>query len=129
MLPSVSHVGARKTNVRVAVIAALVLGAPLVAGAAGCPSAPRSLVALPAGTQTVDLDWGKPEDDGGSEVRYYVVYRAAEGGAPEAVAYTVGTSFRDADVPEGLWTYTVTAVNAGGESPHSGRALAIAVEA
>lgn len=128
MLPSVSQVKAGKTNVRAAVIVALVLGAPLVAAAQGCPAAPRNLLALPMGTRTVDLDWGVPEDDGGSSVLYYVVYRAAEGGAPQAVAYTVGTAYREADVPEGLWTYSVTAVNEAGEGPHSRGALAVTVE-
>lgn len=92
------------------------------------PGAPERLVALPAGPQTVELDWRAPADDGGAAVLYYAVHRAAPGCAPEVVAYTAGSAFRDADVPEGAWTYTVTAVNAVGEGPRSNGAPALSLD-
>lgn len=93
------------------------------------PSAPERLLAVPAGPRAVELDWQPPADDGGAPVRYYVVHRAVAGGAPQVVAYTVATSFRDDRVPHAAWTsYTVTAVNSVGEGPRSEAAPAIGLD-
>ncbi|MFO7992520.1 MAG: fibronectin type III domain-containing protein, partial [Thermoplasmata archaeon] len=89
------------------------------------PTPPRDLKAYP-GNSRIILDWDKPEDDGGSSLVNYKIYRSTTPGE-EVQAYTVGTGtqFTDYDVTNGqIYYYVVSALNSVGESAHSNEAYA-----
>ncbi len=78
------------------------------------PSAPRDMEAILT-EDGVRLSWVIPEDDGGETITGYQIYRDSE----EIVEVEV-TEYVDTDVVvENTYTYSVTAVNTVGESPHS----------
>lgn len=106
------------------------------------PSAPRNLEASceilndPVGCDTegdplvVRLAWDPPEFDGGDSVDEYRIYRHTDLEPDHAHYATVDgstTEYTDAecDVPAASCFYTVTAVNAVGEGPHSNEAAAL----
>jgi len=84
----------------------------------GVPGAPTNLTAE-AGDGYVILMWAEPEDDGGTPVIIYNIYRGTSPESMELVAqvpYT-NTSYRDTSVENGVtYYYYVTAVNIVGES-------------
>jgi len=94
---------------------------------ATAPSVPTSLVAS-AGDSRVDLSWQMPADDGGSSITGYNVYRATTPGGEGGGPYQTGlnqTQFTDSAATNGVtYYYTVTAVNAVGESQASSEASA-----
>lgn len=92
-----------------------------VLGRAASP--PRELLAVPSADGGPYLAWQVPEDEGGHEVLYYAVHRD-DGRGARVVAYVAGTSFAEGDLPDGTYTYTVTAFNAAGESLPSNVAVA-----
>jgi fibronectin type 3 domain-containing protein len=87
----------------------------------GPPTAPRSPRAVPA-DGSVTLDWRAPENQGGTTILNYRVYRGPSEGAL-APTYTVDgllTSLKDTDVINGLtYYYAVSAVSDIGEGPKS----------
>jgi titin len=91
------------------------------------PTAPQGLTAA-GGNGTVKLSWSAPASNGGAAVNGYDVYRGTSAGGESAtpVATNVtGTSFTDTGVTNGTtYYYTVTAVNAVGQSPQSAEASA-----
>lgn len=89
------------------------------------PTPPQNLKAYP-GDSRIMLDWDKPEDEGGSSIVNYKVYRSTSPGE-ETQAYTIGTGtqFTDYDVTNGqTYYYLVSALNSVGESTHSNEAYA-----
>jgi subtilisin family serine protease/fibronectin type 3 domain-containing protein len=92
------------------------------------PSAPLSLTASPHRAKGVVLTWTAPASDGGVAITGYRIYRSTSTGT-EGFLVSVGSvlTYRDATTTKGvLYFYTVTAVNARGESPGSNEASAIA---
>jgi len=85
-------------------------------------------VVATAGNAQVVVSWIVPTSDGGSPITGYNVYRATSPGgelAPPIGANVSGTSFTDPGLSNGTtYYYTVTAVNAVGESPQSAEASA-----
>ncbi|MFB3738041.1 MAG: fibronectin type III domain-containing protein [Candidatus Velamenicoccus archaeovorus] len=86
------------------------------------PTAPVVTATSPI-TATIQLSWTAPAD-GGSAITGYNVYRSnvsgGEGAVPYASVSGSTTSFTDAGLTTGdTWYYTVTAVNAFGESVSS----------
>ena len=81
------------------------------------PSAPRNLVAR-AGDGYVNLSWEVPEDDGGSPVTGYKIYRGTRSGN-EVFLTTVGNvtiHYNDTGLTNGrTYYYRVSAVNGLGE--------------
>ncbi len=76
--------------------------------AMGPPSKPRNLNAEGT-TDTVSLTWIAPEDNGGSPITGYLVYRAVESGEMNPYA-TLGpneTTFKDLGVSRGSYTYRI----------------------
>lgn len=86
------------------------------------PGAPTNLTASVSVT-TVTLNWTAPVQ---GPVSSYNVYRGTIHGGPYTLLQSgvAGTSYQDTAVPNGTWFYTVTAVNAGGESAKSNEAQA-----
>lgn len=87
-------------------------------GAPTRPSAPKELTAQPAEGRQVRLSW-----PGDVNAISYRLYRSTKRGGKEAVPFKTdlaATSFLDTGlVPKTKYYYTVTAVNAAGESPRS----------
>ncbi len=84
------------------------------------PDAPRNLNAE-AGNGTVLLTWDPPEDDGGTPIIGYSLYRGTTEGA-DVLWLSVGntTSLLDDNVENAqTYYYRVSAVNAAGEGPAS----------
>lgn len=91
------------------------------------PGAPRELHATANGT-AISLTWLTPEDDGGSSVTNYRIYRALQGEASLLATIDDALVYVDTTVEEGLmYTYHVTAVNAAGEGMASEEASATVV--
>ncbi|MCG7841231.1 MAG: fibronectin type III domain-containing protein, partial [Methanomassiliicoccales archaeon] len=89
------------------------------------PGAPRSMQAL-AGASVITLTWLAPENDGGSQITNYQVYRGMPG--EEVLLSTVGSVLTYADsaveVGQEYW-YSVVAVNSAGAGAMSESASAI----
>ncbi|MEM4292604.1 MAG: right-handed parallel beta-helix repeat-containing protein [Thermoplasmata archaeon] len=84
------------------------------------PSAPRNLQAV-AGNQTVRLSWQPPDNDGGSAITNYKVYRGTTSGNL-AFLKDVGNvlTYTDTGLTNGqTYYYQVSAVNGVGEGPRS----------
>jgi len=85
-------------------------------------------VVASAGNAQVIVSWPVQTSDGGSPITGYNVYRATTSGgesAPPIGPNVSGTSFTDTGLTNGTtYYYTVTAVNAVGESPQSAEASA-----
>jgi hypothetical protein len=93
---------------------------PSQTAAATVPTAPLNLAAAGAKGKGVQLSWSAPSSDGGAPVTSYTVYRSTGGGAEQAVATVSAASYKDTATTKGAtYTYTVTATNSAGESPHS----------
>lgn len=83
------------------------------------PSAPQSLSAT-TGDNFVELSWTAPNDDGGSTITSYRVYRGTTTGEYLFVGITTTTSFNDTLIlGETTYYYVVTAINVIGESTFS----------
>jgi subtilase family serine protease len=86
------------------------------------PSAPTSPTDVTAGSQanTVVLGWSPPGINGGATISAFHIYRADQGSTPIASVSGTVSSYTDHSVTNGTsYTYTVTAVNALGESAAS----------
>jgi hypothetical protein len=83
------------------------------------PSAPRDLVAVPAGREA-RLAWSPSPDP---DVAAYVIYRATPGGAFERVGSVRAplTTFVDRDLDPGTYRYAVTALDSGVQPNESAR--------
>jgi fibronectin type 3 domain-containing protein len=85
------------------------------------PVAP-ALDSAVAGDTSVALTWSAPTPSGGAPLTNYKLYRTPAGGS-EALLATIDptvTSYTDQAVVNGTtYTYTVSAVNVGGEGPKS----------
>jgi titin len=78
------------------------------------PGAPMD-VQVTAGDSQVNLTWSAPNDDGGSDLDHYVVYRNGED-----IAHVTTTYLTDTGLTNGVeFTYTVAAHNAAGLGPTS----------
>jgi hypothetical protein len=94
------------------------VGTPMVAHAAGVPSAPRGVQAI-GYVNAVRVGWSSPSDDGGSPVSGYRLRNAIDG-----TVWTVATPALDptflTGLPSGVaLTLRVAAVNAAGTGPES----------
>ncbi|MHA1518860.1 MAG: S8 family serine peptidase [Promethearchaeota archaeon] len=84
------------------------------------PSSPQNLVVTP-GTAQIDLNWEAPSNNGGFAITNYRIYRGTTSGS-ETLLATIGNllTYIDSAVINGqIYYYTVVAVNANGDSPHS----------
>ena len=91
------------------------LSAEVSATPLGVPSAPRNLVAR-GGDGYVVLTWEAPEDDGGSSIIKYKIYRGTRSGN-EVLLTTVGNvlTYNDTGVTNGqIYYYRVSALNGVG---------------
>ncbi len=89
------------------------------------PSAPRALSAL-GGDGQVQLVWAAPQDDGGSPVFAYSVYRGAAAGGEAFLTNVTTTGFMDTGVTNGeTYFYQVSAWNDAGESPRAAEVSAV----
>ncbi|MFW9990809.1 MAG: SBBP repeat-containing protein [Candidatus Odinarchaeota archaeon] len=88
------------------------------------PGAPADLACAP-GENTVYLNWSAPVDDGGLPITFYRVYRGVKNESYLFLGLTNSTAFNDTSAAGGItYYYTVTAVNAAGESLFSNEASA-----
>jgi len=75
------------------------------------PAAVRGLTAS-LGQRAIGLTWTPPDDDGGSDVTIYIVYRREPTGGYARLDWTVLTNYTDTDVEPGTeYWYYVTAKN------------------
>ena len=83
-------------------------------------SAPQNLQST-AGNSQVALSWSTPQNNGGSPITSYNVYRGTSSGGETLLTQTGNiTSYNDGTVTNGqTYFYTITAVNSAGESPQS----------
>jgi parallel beta-helix repeat protein len=96
-----------------------------IGGALYPPSAPQLLTATP-GDGEVTLFWSAPENDGGSPVTGYTIYRGLSSGT-ETPLTTIGNllTYTDTGLTNGVtYYYQASAVNAAGEGPRSGEVWA-----
>ncbi len=90
------------------------------------PEAPSFLTAY-ASNGNVDLTWTEPDNDGGSSITGYKIYRGTSAGDETLLASTndATTSYTDSSVTNGTeYFYKVSAVNSVGEGPLSNEASA-----
>ncbi len=93
------------------------------------PTEPRELDAYP-GDAFVELEWKRPEDDGNSAIKNYIIYRGTTTGNMQET-YTIGTvtEFTDTDVTNGIeYYYGVVARNDVGDSDMSNIESAMPME-
>ena len=86
-----------------------------------CPSSPQNLAEI-SGNKYVILQWDAPEDDGGSAIIKYNIYRGVTSSVNRLLTSVDGstTTCRDDSVVNGkMYYYHVTAVNNIGESEPS----------
>ncbi|MFQ6060222.1 MAG: fibronectin type III domain-containing protein [Thermoplasmata archaeon] len=89
------------------------------------PGAPTGLIAV-AGNRQVTLTWAAPEDDGGSPITHYRIYRGTLPGNRTFLT-EIGDvlSYTDTGLTNGvIYYYTVAAVNNIGHGPNSTEASA-----
>lgn len=92
----------------------------------GKPSAPLSIFAKSISSDSIEISWSPPENDGGSPIIGYKVYRYLAEGEDPVVMEVDGndTVFTDKGLPSGTtYIYRVSAVNSIGESDQSGPAI------
>jgi len=92
----------------------------------GLPSPPIMLSNV-SGPDFISIRWERPEDDGGSEIVGYKIYRGERYGSEQFVISVDQETYEYNDTMVGLgvrYLYFVTAVNSVGESLPSGRASA-----
>ncbi|MDD1747706.1 MAG: fibronectin type III domain-containing protein [Methanomassiliicoccales archaeon] len=78
-------------------------------------SAPRSL-AISDQDGKLLLSWDPPEDDGGSEITSYAIYRRSADGNLTKVAMVNSTSLLDMGLTNGVtYSYSIAAINTAGE--------------
>ncbi|MEA2457400.1 MAG: hypothetical protein QOC95_372 [Thermoleophilaceae bacterium] len=97
-----------------------------VAAKATVPGIPTQLTAVTAASRGISLTWKPPASQGSSPITGYRVYRASSSGAEVPLA-TVGTALSYTDTsarPGAIAYYTITALNAAGQSPMSAEASA-----
>ncbi len=97
----------------------LTITTPSLPSPSTVPDAPISVIAN-AGENYVELDWNAPENDGGSLITSYRVYRGVQSGEYTLIFVTTETNYNDSLVlGETTYYYVVTAKNIIGESPYS----------
>ena len=91
------------------------LGPSVSAMPLGTPSAPIGFEAVP-GSDTVELSWSVPQDNGGSPILGFVLYKSEGSSGPSVISYLPSdvTSFTDKDVSSGSYEYSIVPVNAEG---------------
>jgi len=83
------------------------------------PNPPSSLTTN-AGENYVEISWNAPENDGGSPITSYRVYRGTQTGEYSLIFITTRTTYNDTLIlGETTYYYVITAVNALGESYYS----------
>lgn len=100
----------------------------VLAAPASVPGPPEGLIAQ-AGIEKITLTWLSPDDDGGSAITNFTLYRATTSGA-EAYLVTLGNDLTYTDsglIGEQEYFYTATASNGVGEGPMSNEASATAL--
>ena len=90
------------------------------ATAGAVPSQPLN-VTTQHGDGWIYLTWNPPADTGGSQIKYYLVYRTNQSGSGYVqVANVTTTSYNDTGLTNGqAYYYVITAVNDDGEGPFS----------
>jgi alpha-tubulin suppressor-like RCC1 family protein len=89
------------------------------------PGAPADLVAGGA-AGSVTLAWRAPDNDGGSAITRYDIYRDGAGADPVGSVAAPATTFTEAGLADGAReTYRVSAVNAVGEGNSTGVAASV----
>jgi PKD repeat protein len=91
----------------------------------GLPSSPQNLVAT-AGDAQITLAWSLPEDDGGSPITNYRIYRGTVSGNLSLLIELGNISgYTDTNLTNGVtYYYQVSALNGAGEGPRSTEASA-----
>jgi titin len=92
----------------------------------GKPSAPLSISARSISSDSIEISWSPPENDGGSPIIGYKVYRYLAEGEDPVVMEIDGndTVYTDKGLSAGTtYIYRVSAVNSIGESDQSGPAI------
>jgi len=99
--------------------------------AVSVPDAPTSLTATALSSSEIDLSWTAPENNGGSPITGYMIYRDGDSAitvyrdGDEVVDCCTGTTYSDTGLdPETEYTYTVMAINSAGTSIPSNGASA-----
>jgi hypothetical protein len=90
----------------------------------GLPTAPRSL-ALNLSSGVISLRWDPPQNDGGSDIIRYIIYRSTDNGTAVVLCRVSGSvrTVTDSTASHGSdVTYWVSAANEFGEGPRSGPA-------
>ena len=84
------------------------------------PNSPINPVASLSGNDVI-ISWESPQDNGGSNVTEYRVYRStSQGSGYQLIGSTTETAYTDTTTEGGMkYYYVVTAVNSAGESEYS----------
>ncbi len=92
----------------------------------GVPSAPQNLTA-DGSNMTIELNWEAPEDDGGSPITEYRIYRGNSSGNLSYLCSVDQTTYVDTNVTNGTrYYYRVSAVNEIGEGAKTNETSEIA---